>query len=197
MKKIPSVFKRDYTGTRLIYNEVVPGSEWVLAGEGVATAKWDGTCCKVEGGKLYKRYDAKQGKTPPHGFIPSQDPDPVTGHWPGWLEVEPASPENRWHVEAWEREKLAKNDTWMNATYELIGPKIQGNPHGYQYHCLVQHGQPTAEVERTFEGIKAFLSAFLWEGIVFWHPDGRMAKVKRKDYGLPWPIKKPKEGVGG
>jgi hypothetical protein len=37
MKKIPSLFKRDYEGTRLVYDKIVPGTEWVPAGEGVAT----------------------------------------------------------------------------------------------------------------------------------------------------------------
>ena len=36
MKKTPSLFKRDYEGTRLVHDEVVEGSEWVLAGEGAA-----------------------------------------------------------------------------------------------------------------------------------------------------------------
>ena len=26
------------------------------------------------------------------------------------------------------------------------------------------------------------------EGIVWHHPDGRMAKIKRRDFGLSWPI---------
>ena len=43
MKKTPSLFKRDYEGTRQVLNEVVPGSEWVLEGEGTATLKIDGT----------------------------------------------------------------------------------------------------------------------------------------------------------
>ena len=64
VQKIISLFKRDYENTRLVYDEVVPGAEWVVAGEGRATRKWDGTCCMVRNGVLYKRYDAKRGKTP-------------------------------------------------------------------------------------------------------------------------------------
>src|ERR1700757_2258583 len=100
MQKIISLFQRNYDGDRLVRDEVVPGAEWVLAGEGVATRKWDGTCCKVENGRLFKRYDAKKGKTPPDGFIPAQEqPDPNTGHWPGWLEVGDG-PDDKWHREA-------------------------------------------------------------------------------------------------
>lgn len=87
MKKIISLFQRNYETDRLVRDEVVPGAEWVLAGEGVATRKFDGACCMVRDGKLFKRYDAKNGKTPPPGFEPAQDADPVTGHLPGWLLV--------------------------------------------------------------------------------------------------------------
>ena len=73
MKKIISLFKRDYEGTRLVYDEIVPGAEWVLADEDMATEKWDGTACLVRDGKLYKRYDAKKGQTPPVNFEPAQD----------------------------------------------------------------------------------------------------------------------------
>ena len=63
MKKIKSLFKRDYgSGTRLVYNEVVEDSEWVLNGEGTPTRKFDGSCCAIIDGEIYKRYDAKKGK---------------------------------------------------------------------------------------------------------------------------------------
>jgi len=33
-------------------------------------------------------------------------------------------------------------------------------------------------------GIRTFLEHAGWEGIVFHHPDGRMAKIKGRDFGL-------------
>ena len=42
MKKIISLYQRNYNGDRQVRDEVVPGAEWVIAGEGVATRKWDG-----------------------------------------------------------------------------------------------------------------------------------------------------------
>ena len=44
MRKIPTLFKRTYDGSRIkgICDEVTPGLEWVLAGEGQATVKIDG-----------------------------------------------------------------------------------------------------------------------------------------------------------
>ena len=102
MKKIPTLFKRTYDGPRIkgITDEVAPGMEWVLAGEGLTTVKIDGTCCAIIDGKFYKRYDAKKGKTPPPGAIPCCDPDPVTGHWPHWLLVDPADQGSNWHLAA-------------------------------------------------------------------------------------------------
>lgn len=37
MKKIISLFQRNYDGDRLVRNEVTPGAEWVINGEGTAT----------------------------------------------------------------------------------------------------------------------------------------------------------------
>jgi hypothetical protein len=190
MKKIPSLFKRDYEGTRLVYDEVVPGAEWVIAGEGVATCKIDGTSCLMRAGKLYKRYDARAGKTPPSGFEPAQEEaDPVTGHWPGWLPVGDG-PEDRWH-----REALANTSVLPDGTYELIGPKVQGNAEGMDRHMLVPHGaELLGDVPRSFEGIRAYLASHEIEGIVWWRvpgdPDCDKAKIKRRDFKLPWPIKR-------
>ena len=187
MKKIPSVFKRDYDGTRLVYNEVVPGCEWVLNGEGVPTEKIDGTACMVRDGKLYKRFDAKAGKTPPVGWEPCEEgPDEHTGHFPGWLPVGDG-PEDKWHREAFEAFIFDIPD----GTYELIGPKIQGNPYELGYHKLMRHGEIVLDCEaRTFEAIREYLTQNVIEGIVWHHTNGRMAKIKRRDFGLEWPPKK-------
>lgn len=40
MKKIISLFKRNYEGDHLVRDEIVEGAEWVIAGEGEATRKW-------------------------------------------------------------------------------------------------------------------------------------------------------------
>ena len=183
MKKIISLFQRNYGGDRLVRDEAVPGAEWVLAGEGVPTRKYDGTCCMVKAGVLYKRYDAKKGKEPPYGFVPAQEPDPATGHWPGWVEVGNGN-EDRWYREA-------VGLTWPKAnvpdgTYELVGPKVQGNPEAFEKHTIVPHGKEViADLNpRNFENIKWQLSHGNIEGIVWHHPDGRMVKIKAKDFGI-------------
>lgn len=188
MKKIISLFQRNYEGNRFVRDEVVPGAEWVIAGEGVATEKYDGTCCMIRDGILYKRFDAKKGKQPPPNFEPAQDPDPVTFHWPGWVPVGDG-PEDKWH-------RMATWGCVRDCTCELVGPKINGNPHNLDVHALWQHGVPLIDVPpRDYEGIKAYLASHSIEGIVWHHPDGRMVKIKRKDFGLPWPC--PPRGHGG
>jgi len=199
MKKIPSLFQRNYDGDRLVRDEVVPGCEWVLAGEGVATVKLDGTSCLVQDGILYKRYDAKKGKAAPEGWIPCEEAaDPNTGHWPGWLPVGDG-PEDRWHREAWDfmttLQGVKYNASLPDGTYELIGPRVQGNPHGATRHGLVRHGDmvPETDAPRTFNGLKEYFASNVIEGLVWHHPDGRMCKLKRRDFGYAWPVKKVTE----
>jgi hypothetical protein len=208
MKKIKSLFKRDYgSGQRLVYNEVVEGSEWVLNGEGVPTVKFDGTCCKIENGMLYKRYDRKLtksaakkrrkcGYTPtiedhkqaPEGWEPCEaEPNHHTDHWPGWLKVSETDPADKWHIEAF----LCLSPLVFDGTYELVGPKVQSNPYSLDMHYLWKHGKEIYrnDFELTFEGIKKYLFEDKIEGIVWHHPDGRMVKIKRKDFGFEWPVK--------
>lgn len=175
MKKITSLFQRNYDGDRKVRDEVTPGAEWVINGEGVATRKWNGTCCLIKDSVLFKRYDAKHGKTPPAGFVPAQDADPVTGHWPGWLPVT-SDPADRWH-----REAISVN--LRDGTYELVGPRIQGNPEGLGTHVLIRHGEHILiDAPRTFQQLKEWLPRKNIEGIVWHHPDGRMVKIKTKDF---------------
>ncbi|OLV15942.1 RNA ligase 1 family protein [Deinococcus marmoris] len=179
MQKILSLFQRNYETDRLVRDEVVPGAEWVRDGEGMATRKWDGTSCLVRDGRLLKRYDAKKGRTPPPGFEAAQEPDPVTGHHPGWVPVDDG-PNDAFHREAW----VSANAALPDGTYELIGPKVQGNPEGLQKHVLIRHGEEHLnDAPRDFAGLKSYLEVRPeMEGIVWHHPDGRLVKIKRKDF---------------
>lgn len=181
MQKVPSLFERDWAGDKnRVLPIVVAECAWVMKHKCLATRKYDGTAAMVRGGLLFKRYDAKHGKTPPPGFEPCQEPDTVTGHWPGWVPVRPDNPADRWFYAA----PLPDED----GTYELIGPKIGGNPEGFAEHTFKRHGGVVLEVpDRSFDGLTAFLTEHIMEGIVFHHDDGRMAKVKARDLGLRWP----------
>lgn len=182
MKKIISLFVRDYQGNRQVTDEIVEGAEWVVLGEGIATRKYDGTCCLIEDGKLWKRYELKKGKVPPIDFRPATEPDPNTGKQQGWVPVG-VGPDDKWHREACMAR--AEHD-FEHGTYELCGPKIQGNPEGFEKHVLIKHGHKElpGAVPRSFELLRKLLGLGYVEGIVWHHPDGRMVKIKAKDFGF-------------
>ena len=184
MKKMPTIFVRDMSKQpALVIDEMSPGCEWISSPDAIATRKHDGTCCLVRDGRLYRRYEVKKGKKPPEGFEPSQPPDENTGKQPGWLPVTDAK-QDRWHIEAADN---ALADGWMvpDGTYELVGPKVQGNPERYDTHRFLLHGcEQLRDVPTDFEGLRDWLSRHDVEGIVWHHHDGRMAKIKKKDFGL-------------
>lgn len=188
MKKIISLFQRNYDGDKLVRNELVPGAEWVLAGQGTATQKLDGTCCLVRGGKLYKRYEVKPGGKPPPNFEPANELDEATGKQQGWVPVGDG-PDDRWHREAFSH--LATLPLMpSDGTYELIGPKVQGNAEGAAEHTLIRHGAIVVfDSPRDFDGIREYLSKHDIEGIVWHHADGRMVKIKARDFGIKRPVK--------
>ena len=179
MKKIPTIFKRNPERMRDLLDEPHPDCLWVFNGEGKATRKYDGTCVMIENGVYFKRREVKEGKIAPLDFVEIFF-DPNTGKRVGWIPVH-HDKENRYHLEAFKGHL-------KNGTYELLGPKIQGNPENANNHLLLKHSDASVYeiLDRTFSGIKNFLESLSMpiEGIVFHHPDGRMAKIKMKDFGL-------------
>ena len=157
MKKIPTLFKRVFSPdhkTKTILPEVTPGCEAVLEGLCIPTVKWDGACCAIIGGEIYKRYDAKIGKggkqkQPPKGAIPcQQEPDPITGHWPHWVKCEEGKPEDKYFFEALENFKSEVSEKLFYylfcvddeiRTLEAVGPAWQSNPHGLPKNTLIVH----------------------------------------------------------
>ncbi len=191
MKKIPSLFQRDRSlpgAQSACRDEVTPGCEWVIEGIGTATRKYDGACCMIKEGVFYKRYDAKHGKIPPAGFMPAQDPDPVTGHWTGWVRVVRGNPADKWFIIACENTFDKCDVVPRDGTYEACGPHFGTNAEHQAEDCLIRHGVDVLAIsadQLTYEGLKAFLAPLDIEGIVFYHPDEvQMCKVKKRDFGL-------------
>lgn len=182
MKKISTLFKKDPNDLSRVINEINPENAWVFTDDGVkATRKFDGTACAIINGELYKRYDVKKGKSVPEGAIPCQDPDEKTGHWPHWIKCDRNNPSDKYHFEGYD-------NTFIDGdhTAELVGPKVQGNPEGFNEHKLLHHGAcflPTVG-DYSFESLKNWLSNNDVEGIVFHHPDGRMCKIRKSDFGI-------------
>ena len=181
VEKIPTVFRRDPADLSRVLPEVHPDCQWVLDGEGVPTRKYDGTCMRLdEHGAWWARREVKPGKAAPENFH-ALSTDPETGKTVGW---EPA--EQSPFVKAWrEAAEQWAPDAWTPGTYELIGPKVQGNPERCERHFLQRH----ADAERIEDAPRTFDDLMGWlmeqgreiEGIVWHHPDGRMAKLKVRD----------------
>jgi hypothetical protein len=181
MKKITTLYKKDPNDLSRVINEINPGNEWVINREGIPTRKYDGTAAAIIDGELYKRYDVKKGKQVPANAIPCQDPDEKTGHWPHWVKCERGNSADKWYFEAFDL-MIIKRD----GTYELCGPKIQGNPEKLHNHLLLRHGVDKLQLNNfSFEGLKAYFSIAEIEGIVFHHKnDGRMCKIRKSDFGI-------------
>lgn len=185
MRKIKTLYKLDQKG--LAYDEVVEGCEWVIKGYGIATEKFDGTACLIKKGLLYKRYDLKPKKSclfkknknieyiredfkePPESFFECDDSALSKGHIYGWVLVNGngENHQDKYHLEAMRNfeHPIAKSE----GTYELVGPKIQGNPYKLDKHCLWKHGSVVLKnVPVSFLELKEFLRTFEGEGIV-WH----------------------------
>jgi hypothetical protein len=161
----------------------------------------------VRDGSLYKRYDRKltkgkarrlkrdktyqprveDYKAAPAGWEAAEPkPNLHTGHWPGWRPVGDGA-EDQYHREAFE---IWAHSDLPDGSYELIGPKVQGNPYNTQSHRLIPHTQHvfSSQPPRDFIGLRQWLEKNIVEGIVWHHPDGRMVKIKRRDFGLQWPV---------
>lgn len=185
MKKMTTLYKKDPANLGRVTSEVDPINDWVFT-DGLATRKHDGTSCAIIGGLLYKRYDSKinrktgKRKPVPDGAIPCQEPDNKSGHWPHWVRCDPANPADKWHYEAFGL------SVFEDGTYELCGPKVNGNPENLSFHQLVKHGSVRVGlVDISFEGIGGYLATHDIEGIVFHHAtDGRMCKIRKSDFGI-------------
>lgn len=185
MEKIPTLFARDFSARPAhVLPEVSPSCAWVINGEGTATRKYDGTCVKLDkAGEWWARREVKKDKTAPAGYV-AISTDDETGKTVGWEPVA-QSAFAKFHAEA-----IENSGVTAAGTYELLGPKINGNPDDYPAHTLVPHGwsplsvrQDFATAPRDYDGLREWLHARPYEGIVWHHPDGqRMVKLKATDF---------------
>lgn len=180
MKKIPTLFERSWDNDRKITNVLavqLPCDAW-------PTGKWDGTSVLVSGGVLYKRREVKAGKTVPKDFV-QVDSDDKTGKIIGWVPVG-NGPDERWYHEP----AIPTDD----GTYELVGPKVQGNPHRLSCHQFKRHGDTVLTepilhpLVISFDTMYVALKRLQFEGVVWWTQDGPVAKIKRRDFDLEWPL---------
>lgn len=204
MKKMSTLFKVNYFGKGskgIITREVRPENTWVYTAlRVIATRKFDGMAVMVLDSELYKRYDAKPTKEAtsthvegttwtiadfrnvPHGAIPCQEPDLVTGHYPHWIRVSKEDPSNKYLLATYEKETLE------DGTYEFCGEKVGCNPEKVVGHKFFKHGSEVISLpDFSFETLQHYLCNHSndVEGIVFHNLDTeQMCKIRKTDFGV-------------
>ena len=184
MEKIPTIFDRgdDFR----VIDRIRAGCEWVFAGEGIPTEKLDGMNVRltIRSGQLV-RVEKRRNPSKIQKKAGIKD---------GWyVDADEFGQEDKWLFEAARKTDVSR---WPDGEHscEALGPKIQGNPLGLTEHLCVPFNLEIPaydEIPRSFQGLKSALKELeskyspkqLAEGIVFHHPDGRRAKIKRKDFG--------------
>lgn len=192
MKKIPTLFVRDPDDRAHVLPEITPGCEWALTDPTArATRKWDGTCVMLDDdGRWWARREVKADRDAPAGWW-EVDSDPVTGKRTGWEPVQQSS-FAKWHADAITN---GVSLVGIPGTYELVGPKINGNPEQFNYHQLIRHAASPqfamlvwpnpVPVDEAYSALRDLLRSVAekrCEGIVWHHPDGRMVKLKGRDF---------------
>lgn len=183
MDKIPTLFDRgpDFK----VIDQVRAGCEWVFQGEGAATEKLDGTNIRltIRSGEIVR---VEKRRNPNK----VQKKKGIVDGW--YVDADAYSPEDRWIHEAAGNTDVSD---WPDGEHscEALGPRIQGNPLNLDRHLCVPFDLQIPEYDlgkRDYAELKNLLADLesrfspgaLAEGVVFHHPDGRRAKIKRKDF---------------
>lgn len=192
MNKIPTIYQRDPANPKRVIKAITPGCEWVFdcGSPAVATRKYDGVCFMYDGpdtNQWWQRREVKPEQTVPPNFV-EISVDATTGKRMGWIPARQSDRYNNAFLPALLR--LTSHFRSLNpGTYELLGPSINGNPEKCHAHALVAHADASriSDVDMTWPRIQwqlRRLQAYGYEGIVWHHPDGRMAKIKVRDFDL-------------
>lgn len=195
MKKIPLLFAMEFDdrGNRVITDDINPRAEVLFdpVNEIIATVKFDGTAVLVdEDNNVFTRRNVKPGKKAPEGFVIAEH-DEKTGNTFGW---EPA--ENSQFKKFLNRAIANHDGDLAPGTYELVGPKINGNPENVDKDMLLAHGSVIAtefptidEIAENRDDLKDFLRPLFdnyrersIEGIVFWVNGVPSVKLRVKDF---------------
>lgn len=195
MKKIPMFFALEFnenTGNRDVINMLNDKVRLMIeeGGEFIPTLKLDGTAVRLtETGEWQIRRAVSNGKKEPEGYV-LEEYDENTGRKFGWEPPE-ASGFNKFFKRALENIDF----TPVPGTYELCGPKINGNPEGLEEDTLFPHGTeplegfPTLEEILEHDDYMAFLEPYFakfraagHEGIVWWKEGNPVFKLRCKDF---------------
>lgn len=183
MEKIPTLFERDERFH--VIDRPRAECAWVFDGAGAGTEKLDGANIRltVRSGQLVRVEKRRNPSKAQKQF----------GIVDGWyVDTQDDAADDKWILTAAHNTDVSG---WPDGEHpcEALGPRIQGNPLKLEEHlCVPFNLQAPAvnDVPRTYHELWDFLatldSTFApghpAEGIVFHHPDGRRAKIKRKDF---------------
>lgn len=187
------------TGQRNVSDRINEKAEFILErDDAIATMKVDGVGMKLnENGEWFSRRSVKPGKRTPNGFILEEE-DNNTGIKFGWEPIE-QSDFKKFFLKALNN---PENIDFIPGTYELIGPKINGNKENVSVNKLILHGSTTvqdigydfptmAEIREHIElgDLKNFLEPFFTtfrdnsiEGIVWWVDNNPAVKLRAVDF---------------
>ena len=168
-----------------VINKLRPENDFINDGCFDVHVKRDGTSCLIKDNSIYRRYDANEskGRSIPEGSISCQDEPAPNGSFPVWIKVVKGDPEDKHYNEA-----ISAKDNWEDGTYELCGPKINGNRDKFENLILVKHdSEKLLNINLEFDAIKAYFEDNYIEGFVITDKKtGLKTKIRRIDYGLSW-----------
>jgi hypothetical protein len=193
MEKILTIFDRDWEGNRGVIDEPVKSimdeGGLICLMEGIASEKFDGTNVRITiRNHTCVRLEKRRNPTKVQKHKKIIDP------W--YIDADEYGPDDKYLFEAVEGTDLEyiPDGEW---SAEAIGPKIQGNPLDRQAHMLIVFSLKLHRklikidnVPVTFNELREWLPRQRScmnpdrpiEGIVWHMPDGRMFKIKTKDF---------------
>jgi hypothetical protein len=183
MEKIPTLFERD--DRYRVVDRPRADCDWVFRGEGVPTEKLDGSNVRltIRSG-LMVRVEKRRNPSK------LQKQQGIIDGW--YADADEFAAEDKWLLAA---ARSTDVSDWPDGEHpcEALGPRIQGNPLNLDAPLCVPFNLQVPMYEaapRSYSELQIFLTTLdsrfapghLAEGIVFHHPDGRRAKIKRKDF---------------
>lgn len=194
MKKIPMLFQMNWdengrsTVDFTVFNDTA--RERIEGKEATPTRKIDGTAMMLDDqGEWWARRIVKPGKNVPAGFLEVTF-DENTGNRVGWVPAEDSP-----FAKFWRKALDLATEEFTPGTFELIGPKINGNPEGVETDMLVRHGTTVVEGFPSVADIfsaddpRALLEPFFAdfrvlgiEGVVWWVEGEPVVKLRAKDF---------------
>ena len=186
MKKIKTIFERDWKGNKKVINRYIEGFDPAILNNANATEKVNGTNVRITvRNKIVVRVEKRNNPSRPQKARGIEEP------W--YKDANEYDPGDKWIFNAVKNTDFSTipDGEWSG---EAIGINIQGNPLNLDNNRVIffSLGQaPIFEnVPTDYEGLKNWLpkqkskygkDAFI-EGVVWHLESGEMYKIKRKDF---------------